>query len=155
MKCKTLKLVHFSPKPDLDVIDPAFMGSSINAGAEMANQCFRDFKNHGQLCLFPGYKFKSNWYIDKSEGTIESHRFSANYAYVTSVDSCELLPAEERKGRSDKQIFADGYRGLLYKSKGQVRMFDQVPVKKLGKAIFPKWVFNKINGRNWKEYLQQ
>lgn len=142
-------LYHFSPVDTQFLnINPAKMGSSVNAGREIQNQ----FTNG---TIGKDYLFKANYFTKDSEA-LELHRFGYMTCYGAIINDSELYNIDNNGYKTDIEIWNLGFKG--YYTQGQVRMYRIVSAVKLGKIQLPqgitfKVVGNAIKGDNLEDYL--
>ena len=139
-------LYHFSPRENLEEVNPIYMGSSIHAGREIENQ----FTNG---IIREEFLSKSNWFTKDSQ-YLELHRFGNCWIY-----SCEIPDECLYQGGSvnDVDLQDRGFKG--YFINGQVRLFNRVRVIRIGKIELPegystKTIGNTITGSNLEEYVK-
>ena len=144
-----MRLYHFSPVYEEYLwVNPAKMGSSINAGREIENQ------TQGGT-MRAGFLKKSNWFTENST-SLELHRFGYMYIYKTDYTVFDIYDMEKNECKSDIEIEKLGYIG--YYINGQVRLLHEVQAQCIGRIQLPanetfKTIGSKINGENLEEYL--
>ena len=131
-------LFHFSNQILKSVI-PACIGNSIHAGREISNQFCNGL-------LLPTYLYKSNFFTEKSD-FLELHRFGGLNLHTAIIDHNSIYDMD--KGfLTDIEIQNLKLKG--YTINNQVRLFDTIDCKYIGKLIPRNWktIGKQINGKN-------